>query len=1133
MESAKRLSDQSVVSMQSPEEEGRLLQRQLTLVALRCLAGIALLGSVTTGWLWQIALLSSFPFLVSLLLLAGSVLAHALISRNHWAIGIQTILLALLTGQTLLTWHAGLSAPGLLILAFVVIVVALTSNRVLTFLYLSVAIGLVVTTFQPTISDNATILSVLESVLALTLICLLIYFIFRAINQTLQRERLLIAQLEERAASLEEQVAERTQALTVANRLIGDSESRYRSLIELSPEGICVQDGRTILFMNQTGRRMLGGSHPSEFVGTPVLDLIPPEQRERAANRIDAILRGDTLVHTEGALIRRDGSLLQVSISAGPVQYGEMPTVQFLFRDISEQKRAEAEIRQREAKEQAMLNALPDLMFLIDPNFIYLECKAENSELLLAPREAILGHSFYEFLPTPLADRMADAIRDALASGEMRKVDYSLALPMGLHFFEARISPIADPLAVLLLAQDITEQVQAQNALLETERIYRQAIAAAGGVPYAVDTRSRRYTFMGDDIKTLTGYSAAEMDQKLWSHLTEEHILSGPLTGMTHAEAVRAVQSGAIATWTEDVRIRTRDDQSRWVSDVSVELRDEQGHSTGSIGFLLDITERKRIEMALQESEILFRTLFEQSPDAIFLLDPAAPNGDSRIVDCNAVACAMNGYSRAELIGQPISMLNVDEHHRLEYLQSIRAHGSIHLDVMHRRKDGVVFPIEVSSTIVSVNGRELVLGFDRDITHRKRMENELRRAKEAAEAASRAKSDFLANMSHEIRTPMNAVVGMTSLLLDTPLSAEQLDCVSTIRSSGEHLLAVINDILDFSKIESGKLQLESVSFNLRECVETSVDLFVGEAARKGVALGSSIASDVPGTVIGDPTRLRQILTNLIGNAIKFTQTGEVVVGTTSAAVASGHARLHFTVRDTGIGIPQESQERLFKSFSQVDASTTRKYGGSGLGLAISYRLCAEMGGRMWVESVAGVGSTFHFDMTLPVADEPTLASAAYLSKSTDVRQGTRQTDSSGMLAARIPLRVLLAEDNLINQKVAIRLLAKLGYQADLAANGVEVLAALRRQTYDLILMDVQMPEMDGLEATRRIQAEWPAAERPRIVALTAHAHDEARKLCEEAGMDDYVTKPVRPDDLIQMLERAGANLGIGEWGSGD
>ena len=1369
--------------MQSLKQNGNILQRHLALFGLRCLAGIALLASLVTGWLWQRELLSWLPLFTSLLLMAGTLAAYALIQRHHWDIGLHTVMLSLLVGQALLILYKGLSAPALLILAIVFVVISIQSNRILTGLYLFVILGLITFTLRLRVIDEPLILTIMESLLALSIVFLLIYFIFRAINQTLERERLLIAQLEQHAISLEDQVAERTKALTAANSQISESESRYRSLIELSPEGICVQDGRTILFINQTGCRMLGGNHPSEFIGTLMLDLILPEQREQATRRIDSILNGEVLARTEGTLIRRDGSLLETTISAGPIQYGEMPAVQFLFRDISNQKQVETELRQRREREQATLNALPDLLFLIDRNMTYLEYWTEDKRSLAADRDQLLGHTISEVLPSPVAQEIEEAICLALANGTITKVQYKLQLPIGERLFEARISPLEDRSAVLFLARDFTEQQkleealrqsrmqaeternllrtiidnlpekvyvkdansvflvanrqaqqlvgasdesevigktdfdlfppefankyfaddqsvirsgqpildkieravdangetswshtskiplidadgqvfgmvgmgrditqlkEAQDRLAETERIYRQAIGAAGGVPYRVDFATGQYTFMGADIEKLTGYTPKEMNHLLWLEIGEEHNLPGPLSGLSLEEARNAVISGEIEAWRDEVRIRAKNGETRWISDVSVELRDENEKSSGSIGFLRDITERKRIETALQENEALFRTLFEQSPDGIILLDPNVSEGNNVIVDCNRAACEMNGYTREELIGQPISLLNVAEHDRVEYLQSMRAYGSLHMDVLHKHKDGTIFPIEVSTAFVSVNGRDLIIGFDRDITQRKAMEDELRRAKEAAEAANQAKSDFLANMSHEIRTPMNAVVGMTSLLLDTNLSDEQLDYVNTIRSSGDHLLTVINDILDFSKIESGKLTLESIPFNLRECVETLVDLLAGEAARKRLELVSIIGADIPELVIGDPTRLRQILTNLIGNAIKFTHLGEVIVRTERETAEKGSAKLHFSVTDTGIGITPEEQTRLFKSFSQVDTSTTRKFGGTGLGLAISSRLCEEMGGRLWMESAPGGGSSFKFDLTLSVSEEadpapaplslagkrllvvddnqiarewamaaaqrkgltaeganggavagqmltdahsfdvalidmelgdmggldlinylqkrmggsltPLILHAApgvvdantvqrvkairavlpkplkeaelervlagvLLSKTDEIPTRSQYAEFDHGLADKIPLRILLAEDNLVNQKVAIRLLAKLGYRADLAANGREVLDALHRQSYDLILMDVQMPEMDGLAATKEIQAEW-GEERPRIVALTAHAHDEARKLCEEAGMDDYVTKPVRLDALMEMLDRTAASLGI-------
>jgi PAS domain S-box-containing protein len=675
--------------------------------------------------------------------------------------------------------------------------------------------------------------------------------------------------------------------------------------------------------------------------------------------------------------------------------------------------------------------------------------------------------------------------------------------------------------------------------------------------------------------------------------------------------------------------------------------------------FVRDITERKRAEKEVLESTELLRLVLDSIPEAVYGIDM---HGNCTF--CNPSCLQLLGYREsADLLGKNMHALihhtrpdgtpyPVEECHIYEAFR--RGQGTHVDDEVLWCRDGTSFPGEYWSHPMNRGGNVIgaVVTFV-NVTERKRAERVLREAREVAEAASRAKSEFLANMSHEIRTPINGIMGMTELALDTELNTEQRDCLLLVKSSSESLLLVINDILDFSKVEAGKLDLERIEFNLYDCVGETMKALALRAHQKGLELAYDASAEVPSRLVGDPGRLRQILVNLVGNAIKFTQHGEILLTIESSPPDALGVELHFKVKDTGIGIPLEKQGLLFKAFSQADSSTTRKYGGSGLGLAISVSLVELMAGKMWVESDEGKGSTFHFtarfavaegkspsasaaladelkglsvlviddnetnrrilcemtrswgmrpcaaetgaialaaietarqeedpfrlvliDCNMPVMDGFELAEkikmhkkamgggqaeatvlmltsggqpgeanrckqlgiSAYLLKPvlkadlltailTALSQRHAETSAGPALVTRHTLReaarklkILVAEDNAVNQAVIIRVLQKMGHHPVLAQTGKEALALASAETFDLVFMDVQMPEMDGLAATAAIrESEKVSRTHLPIFAMTAHAMKGDRERCLEAGMDGYISKPVRLSDIEQTL----------------
>ncbi len=538
-----------------------------------------------------------------------------------------------------------------------------------------------------------------------------------------------------------------------------------------------------------------------------------------------------------------------------------------------------------------------------------------------------------------------------------------------------------------------------------------------------------------------------------------------------------------------------------------------------AIGLILGsvVTERLRIGAELQERTSYLNSLIENSPLGIIVLDQKHNVELTNPAFQKLFLHDPTGRHIDEAFTTPTESATVSA--------EIHAGRAFHGTVQRRRRDGKVLDLDLHAVPLMVDGvRKGALGIYTDISEQikasqaerqhaeslKQLVAELSAAKEAAETANRTKSEFLANMSHEIRTPMNGIIGMTELTLDSALTPEQREYLNLVKSSAASLLSLINDILDFSKIEAGKLDIESVAFDLRHTLQETVKVLGLRAHQKGLGLSCQISPALPDAVIGDPTRLTQMVVNLVGNALKFTSRGEVIVRVVNDSKDAGQPVFHFSVADTGIGISADKQKLIFEAFTQSDSSTTRQYGGTGLGLSISSQLVALMGGTIWVESQPGQGSTFHFKVRLglqkPVArDTVTVAPPAVLHL---LGEGQRR------------LKILLAEDNLVNQKVAVRLLEKKGHTVVVTESGKKALDVWRNQPFDLILMDVQMPEMDGFETTAIIrEQEKSGATHIPIIAMTAHAMVGDRERCLAAGMDDYVSKPIRAADLFAALER--------------
>jgi len=1058
---------------------------------------------------------------------------------------------------------------------------------------------------------------------------------------------------------------------------LGDSELRYRRLFETASDGVLLVDAATARVMeaNPSFTRMLGFER-SEVVGKRLWEIgvfaeaFADERRSSAC--FDQLKHQNQVRLDDLALISKAGGIVSAEMVLCGFHAAERPMIQCNLRDISERKQMASALRRAVAHEQAIVACATYGIITLDPDFKVKSCNAAASRMLGVAQEELVGWSPERFhVPDDLAARLWDLAREQrlelkpgfqvlqhkLDGGGVDEREWvwqhhsGRRLPV-LMSVSAMRNASEDVVGYLAIASDISERRRIERALRETTRLQQAILDGANFSIISTDVDGVIMTYNSAASRWL-GYEAAEVVGRVTPAVVHDSSELQQRADELSRELGHRVEPG-FETLVAKARTRFADEREwtyvarhgrRFPVRLSVTaLTGADGELTGYLAIGMDLSEHRR---AQEELDRFFSM-------TVSLLCIAGFDGYFKRL--NPSWSALLGWSETELLTQPVvSFVHPDDvDNTLRESQKLtQGHTTVSFINRYRCKDGSWRTLRW----VSAPDRErgLVFAAAQDVTELLTVQQELEHAKETAIAANLAKSEFLANMSHEIRTPMNGVIGMTGLLLESPLTTQQRSMLETVRGSADSLLSLINDILDFSKIEAGRMELEKIDFDLRQVVDDAAGLLAEKSYAKHLELVTVIADDVPVAVRGDPGRLRQVLVNLIGNAVKFTERGEVVVRVElESDISSGlhrairgvlpasgiepdlePVRLLFEVQDTGIGIDPAAQDRLFQSFQQADNSTTRKYGGSGLGLAICKRLVELMGGQISVASVPGAGSVFRFAVTFvprtaqPLAISPLLrerrvlviddnttcrtllsgwctswgmscdladhvTAAQHVMATADTAvvvvdaghqpqaaldfarslKRDRRTAACGLvllipfgvrrladeaLAAgfdawvdkplrqaavhhaltialgaththarghglapqRFSGRVLVAEDNAVNQRLTAAQLARFGLHADIVANGVEALAAITALPYDLVLMDCQMPEMDGYQATREVRAREATSQRKRlpIVAMTANAMAGDRELCLAAGMDDYIAKPVRTEALIEALKR--------------
>ena len=753
-------------------------------------------------------------------------------------------------------------------------------------------------------------------------------------------------------------------------------------------------------------------------------------------------------------------------------------------------------LKQQAAFQQELLERATAGILTVSSDRVMVEVNRRFCEMFGYRRDELLGQSVQMIhLDQDSFERFGKWFHDVRAEAPMVQIEYQYRRKDGSTFW-ALISG-----GVLVLRNgdrgvvwnltDITELKQAKEELA-AERSHLETLFEVSGSGMLVVSSTREILEVNRQFCSLFGYTRDELigQSARILHLDQQHYEDW---APRYQEArIGRPMASAEYPW------RRKDGSVFWCFFAGTRMNLPNGEQ-GVLWNVIDITEQKQAERQMA----LLGFVLDSVHEAAFLIDP-----DSRFVYVNNETCRILGYDRTQLLRMGIADVDPDFKPAAwpALFCDMQQGRLLKIESTHRTSDNRLIPVEINASYLEYDGQGLIVSLVRDVTERRMADVALQEAREKAETASRAKSEFLANMSHEIRTPLNGIVGMAHLLRLTSPSAEQTEYLDGIDSSAASLVSLIRDILDISKIEAGKLTLEDTDFSPRELIRETVTSLEFRIKQKGLELVTDLHDGLPHLLRGDVLRFRQIVLNLLGNAIKFTEHGRITIQLAAASRDVAEILLHLQVRDTGIGMTPETLERIFLPFEQADSSTTRRYGGTGLGLSICRRLAEMMQGRLWAESTIGVGSSFHLELPFAVVNQEELPGPA--------------DAVAEILPLGGPFSILLAEDNRISAEFVARVLETLGHQVIVVEDGQQALDTLRQRQVDVILMDVQMPVMDGVEAVRLIrQSEQQTGQHRPVIALTAHAMKGDRERLLEDGFDGYVSKPVAVADLCAEMAR--------------